>query len=1439
MKIWHIFCLASLTVLSVFLLAAGWEFVIEDNAETVRDHWESVFRSTYFAALALIVPLLMALKISARHKKAQDEFGRASHILKTTFDNMSRGIAVRDADFNLIAFNQRYVDLMDYPPDLIRLGMGFEEIAGFKAERGDYGDGDPEELVRECLAHRNLMKPDRKEITTARGLVLAKRRERLPDGGYVTTFTDITKRKRADAELAKQSSVLETTFDNMSQGIAVYDADLRLVAFNDKFCDFRGYPPGFVRLGNRFEDMARFQAERGDYGPGDPEEQVRKRADALRQGKRWYGERLHSDGRVIAVQRDPLPGGGSVSTFTDITERKRAEEAVRESEGRLAGILDIADEAVVSIDETHGIILFNKGAEKIFGYGAAEVLGEPLEMLLPDEFKKGHRAQVKNFAEGATVARKMAVRREIRGRRKDGTEFPGAASISRLDLDGKRVFTVIMRDITQRMRADEALAKLTRSIRLLHKIAVAANEATDADHALQATIDEVCAYSGWPVGHVYTLAADGSGELVPTDLWHLDDAERFNVFRQVTGEIRFAPGIGLPGRVLASGKPAWISDVTKDENFPRSKLAKDIGVRAGFAFPVLIGKEVVAVLEFFAEDTAEPDAKMLEVMAQLGTQLGRVIERMRAEEALRESEARFRAVVDNSPTKIHIKDAEGRYTLVNPLAEKLFGFTDEEARGKTSYDIFPKEVADAFTAHDRQVADSGEMAEQVEHFTVEDCLRTYLTVKFPIPDGHGGVAGIAAIGTDITERKQVEETLAKQSGLLETTFETMTQGISVYDADHRLVAFNQRFVDLFDFPAGFLRTGMSLEEIARFNAERGEYGPGDVEDRVRERVGAMDRGEINPRERTRPNGTIISARRDPMPDGGYVTTYTDITARKRAEEALRASEQRLRDIAESSSDWFWEMDAELRFTYFSERYAEITGFDPKERIATTRSQFSSESDLTGNAENWAAHMADLEARRPFRNFEYATTASGDGRSRHVRSSGIPIFDADGEFLGYRGVGTDITVQKKAEEALAEQSMLLETTFETISQGIVVYDKDLRIAAFNQKYIDLCAYPANFIRLGMPFEKISRFRAERGDYGPVDDLEEVVRDRTRARHEGKLDKRERADLDGIEVVVRRDPMPDGGYVTTFTDITDIKRAEVALRDSESRLKQHVIELEAAKHQYQAQGIRLADLAEDLAVARDQAEGSNRAKSEFLALMSHELRTPLNAIIGFSEIIKSEMMGPVGNPKYGEYASDVFDSGQHLLGLINDILDLSKIEAGRMEFDETDVDVAEVIASCLRLVTERAIKGGVRIETEIPDDLAALRIDERKLKQILLNLLSNAVKFTPSGGSVTVKTWLSPDSGFVLQVADTGVGIALEDIPKALTPFGQVDSRLDRKYEGTGLGLPLTKSLVEKHGGSLELQSEVGVGTTVTVRLPKERAVETPAGGPPTQQSLSTA
>jgi signal transduction histidine kinase len=270
---------------------------------------------------------------------------------------------------------------------------------------------------------------------------------------------------------------------------------------------------------------------------------------------------------------------------------------------------------------------------------------------------------------------------------------------------------------------------------------------------------------------------------------------------------------------------------------------------------------------------------------------------------------------------------------------------------------------------------------------------------------------------------------------------------------------------------------------------------------------------------------------------------------------------------------------------------------------------------------------------------------------------------------------------------------------------------------------------------------------------------------------------------------------------------------ALNDMSARLKMKMTELEETQN--------------NLEFALQSAQVASHAKSVFLANMSHELRTPLNAIIGFSEVMHDQVFGPIGSEQYLAYARDIHTAGTHLLGVINDVLDLSKVEAGKMEIVEEPVDMVKVIDDAVRWIDAHRIQAQVVLEKHIRPDLPRVAGDQRKITQTLCNLLSNAVKFTQPGGRVDVRAYVDAVGRLVLQVADTGVGMTVEGINKALTPFGQIENVLARNHQGTGLGLPLARSLVELHGGTLTVESEVGLGTTVTAVFPANRVMRAAA------------
>jgi two-component system cell cycle sensor histidine kinase PleC len=408
-----------------------------------------------------------------------------------------------------------------------------------------------------------------------------------------------------------------------------------------------------------------------------------------------------------------------------------------------------------------------------------------------------------------------------------------------------------------------------------------------------------------------------------------------------------------------------------------------------------------------------------------------------------------------------------------------------------------------------------------------------------------------------------------------------------------------------------------------------------------------------------------------------------------------------------------------------------------------------------------------------------------------------------------GIAVDITEQKSLAERTVEADLRLRDAIETIPEAFVLWDAEDRLVLCNSHFQRLHRLPDSAVTPGTSYETV----IEVGSMPEVRTrLQETSAQAPGARtFEAQLD-------DGSWLHISERRTKDGGYVSVGTDITRIKEHEQKLVDNDLRLRATVIDLKRSQTTLEAQAIELVDLAQKYSDEKNRAEEANQTKSKFLANMSHELRTPLNAIIGFSEVMGSGMFGSLGSEKYAEYCHDILTSGHYLLEVINDILDMSKIEAGRMKLDMETLDLSKTLAESLRVVSGRADDKHLTLDTDIEGTVPVVA-DRRAIKQIIVNLLSNAVKFTPDGGKVTVRCRRRRNS-VVLLIADSGIGIAPQSLARLGQPFEQVESQLTKTYHGSGLGLAIAKSLTNLHGGSMKLRSTLGVGTVVWVSLPRD-------------------
>ena len=497
--------------------------------------------------------------------------------------------------------------------------------------------------------------------------------------------------------------------------------------------------------------------------------------------------------------------------------------------------------------------------------------------------------------------------------------------------------------------------------------------------------------------------------------------------------------------------------------------------------------------------------------------------------------------------------------------------------------------------------------------------------------------------------------------------------------------------------------------------------------------------------------------------------------------------QRFKAAAESGRGGIWEVDIENNKAFVSASLAEIFGL-PRKNIDLTLAQFLGLIDEKNRT------VFFQNCRRAHMTGEFAIEVNLASRSTTLECTGIPSVRGSSSTRVIVGMGRDVSESHGAKSRLEATKKRLNNALSSMNDSFVVWDALNRIVVWNNRFEDLFGFAKGQLEPGMDHASVL--------YHAQNQVDSTYPSNVDSSYQIKL-------KNGTWLRYQETMTADGSRVGIGSDVT-------ALRDHERELEQNHEALKKTVDVLKESQLRMVELAESYQKEKIRAEDANQSKSEFLANMSHELRTPLNAINGFSDIMKKEMFGPLGDPRYKEYVSDILFSGQHLLSLINDILDMSKIEAGKMNLNPEDISIVDLIEQVIRIVRGRAEENNLTLSYE-GGEMPEIQADMRAVKQVLLNLITNAIKFTPEGGNVTIRSE-AKSVGLIIKVVDTGIGIAADDLHRLSKPFEQIESEHSRQHEGTGLGLALSKSLVELHGGNFKIESELGVGTTVIFTLP---------------------
>jgi PAS domain S-box-containing protein len=1201
--------------------------------------------------------------------------------------------------------------------------------------------------------------------------------------------------------------------------------------------------------------------------------------------------RRRKDGTLVdvSITVSPLKDAsgaiiGASKIARDITERKRADAKFR-------SVLELAPDAMVIANDQGRIVLVNAQTERLFGYQRDELLGQPVEILMPERARggqAGHGSGMEQF-----------------GLRKDGTEFPIEISLSPMEAaEGTLIFSAV-RDISERKQRESEIeaqrAMLAEKTAQLESVFVSIKQAIivfDGDLRVVAWNDQLSRYY--------------DSSLVPLR-YGISLEERLRVVA-TQGEY------GGEDPEEAVQRRMAIARQRQHRRYERH-CPNGTWIEVEWV-PMANGYLAVTHLDITERKQREMESEaQATLLAEKTALLESVFKSMRQGVAVYDNEFRLVAWNDHLRT---MDDSGGVHLYPGALLEdrlRYFAKRGELGEGDDIEALVAGRLASA------RAREPGRFIRTRENGMVLDVRWSAMANGYHV-----------VTLTDVTEQKRAEaalreseERLAQAHSRLTDAVESLSDSFLLWDADDRLVMFNQAAVRSHrhygDPDGNWLAPGVGFADIMERRVRAGlvPAAIGREDEYVRERV----------LQHRHPTGVAVdlqfadghweSIRERRTRDGGVVAVRTDITERKRAEAALRSSEERFRDFALSSADWYWEQDENLCFTYVSSSTGDYSAWKPEDNYGKTRRETAK---LGVSDAAWKLHDEVLAARRPLKDFRYQRVGP-DGRLRHLSVSGVPVFDETGAFRGYRGTGRNITGE-------IESAALLRAVVDAIPAMINAKDGDRRYVLMNsyqaalygttpddavgktgtellgdRASADTAAHDRHVIETGqatgsyeeeyagvdgVPRHWITAKQPLRGSRGSVEYVITVAMDISKLKEaEARLRSAEtelraseaRAasaharlsdaiesmsdgfilwdDQDRLilrnEAAIHGDPDMAARLVpgVSFRDLV-AERVRAGLVETAKGHEEEYLQLRLEQHRnpparsvvYELSDGRWMSLRErrtqeggvvairsdvtqlkqreaELAAAREAAESANRAKSDFLSRMSHELRTPLNAVIGFAQMLELDRSQTL-TERQREYCTHIEQGGRHLLSLVNDILDLARVESGNLKMSIERVMVADALEGIRDTLSPLAEKAGIALEVTDAANVPDIRADDLRLRQVLINLASNAIKYNRPGGSVFLSAMSTPGGRVRFIVMDTGIGIPTAQQENVFTPFNRGGAEYTA-IEGTGIGLAIAKRLVEAMDGTIGFSSVPDQGTTFWVELPIETAphVMRPAAG----------